>query len=195
MADYGSYKLIRNKSSEKTEPIPTEKFEFSGIYKDIVSGRYYSFSENWQRTDDSVVPADETVYDGSALSAEPNQIMLLSRISEPLRGSDWRVSAINGKSVSELTYSAPEKVDNVSIKAVGGVPSGIDNANVIFSVFKDGKLIKMYKSSIDVVESIPAYTIDTSDFDLYLDKTAELRIFITDKRSPANEIKPKFELP
>ena len=195
MADYGSYKLIRNKSSEKTEPIPTEKFEFSGIYKDIVSGRYYSFSENWQRTDDSAVPADETVYDGSALSAEPNQIMLLSRISEPLRGSDWRVSAINGKSVSELTYSAPEKVDNVSIKAVGGVPSGIDNANVIFSVFKDGKLIKMYKSSIDVVESIPAYTIDTSDFDLYLDKTAELRIFITDKRSPANEIKPKFELP
>lgn len=195
MTDYGNYKLIRNKSSEKTEPIPTGKLEFSGIYKDIVSGHYYSFSENWQRTDDSVVPADETVYDGSALSAEPNQIMLLSRISEPIQGSDWRVSDINGKSVSELTYSVPEKVDNVSIKAVGGVPSGIDNANVIFSVFKDGKLIKMYKSSVDVVESISAYTIDTSNFDLYLDKTAELRIFITDKRSPANEIKPKLELP
>lgn len=195
MADYGNYKLIRNKSSEKTEPIPTGKLEFSGIYKDIVNGHYYSFSGNLQRTDDSVVPADETVYDGNALSAEPNQIILLSRISEPIQGSDWRVSAINGKSVSELTYSVSEKVDNVSIKAVGGVPSGIDNADVIFSVFKDGKLIKMYKSSVYVVESISAYTIDTSDFDLYLDKTAELRIFITDKRTPANEIKPKLELP
>ena len=133
--------------------------------------------------------------DGNDLKANPNQVILLSRISEPVQGSDWRVSTINGKSVSELTYTSPQKIDSISVKSVGDFPSDTDSIEVIFSVFRDGKLVKMYKSTVSVIESIPVYNIDTSGFDLYLDKTAELRIFITDNHSPANKIKPKLELP
>ncbi len=194
-ADFGSYKLIINRSESETKNIPVNQLEFSGVYKDIVSGKYYSFSEGLQRTDDSAVPESVSVLDGNDLKANPNQVILLSRISEPVQGSDWRVSTINGKSVSELTYTSPQKIDSISVKSVGDFPSDTDSIEVIFSVFRDGKLVKMYTSTVSVIESIPVYNIDTSGFDLYLDKTAELRIFITDNHSPANEIKPKLELP
>lgn len=195
MINFGDYKLVRNLSDTDTLRVPTDKLEFAGTYKNLADNTYYSFTEDTLSSEDSGIPSDAEVLKGDEMTALPGQTLLLNEISEPVYGSDWRVIRINNDSVAELSYASPSKIDNVSIKAVGSIPSDIDSAEVIFCVLKDGKLINMYRSEFDVTESISQYDIDTSGYELYLDKSTVLRVFVKDKRTPANKLEPKLELP
>lgn len=195
MTDYGDYKLIYNKYSDKEEKISRDNLEFSGIYKDMVSGQYYSFSDDWKRSDDSAIPETASVYDGDTLSAQPGQILLLMRVSEPLGEADWRISMINGTSVSELINTLPDTIENISFKAAGGFPYGVEEANVIICVFSNAKLVEMYKETVNITESIPMYTIDLSKNNISLANATEVRFFITDTQDLTPKRKPKLELP
>lgn len=193
--DFGDYKMIWNKYGDKAVQIPYERLEMSGEYKEVLSGNYYSFSEDWQMKDDSVIPNGIELQDGKSLAIPQQSAVLLVHAADPMQSSDWRVNMINDRSVSSLAFENGEKVQSVTVKAVGGIPDNAETVNIMFCVYEDGKLISLCEKSADVFRSINIYTVDFSEFDIYMKKGLSFRIFVLDNTEKLTDLAPKLEFP
>ncbi len=193
--DYGDYKLIWNKSKTETADIPYEKIAFSGAYYEALSGKYYTFSEDWQLTDDSSIPETAEILNGKTLTISPDSAVLLIHIAEPIWDSDWRVSKINGKNVSDMTFSDDEKINSVTVKCVGNIPYDTESITVLFGIYKDEKLISASRKDVPVTLSTDTYTADFSEFNLSVKKGLTIRVFIFDNTDFLSGVSPKLELP
>ncbi len=194
VVDYGEYKLVFNKSEEESKPFPYWRTEMSGVYKDAISGKYYTYSEEWQMTDDSAIPEDADILNGRELMLEPQTAVLLIHIADSIYGSDWRVSHINGEGISKLTLGEDEKIKNVTVKAVGGIEEGAEAIEVVMAIYDNGKLLALSRKREFLSESAEIYTIDFSDEELYMKSSRELKIFIFDNKDDKTTLAPKFEI-
>lgn len=192
--DYGDYKLAWNKSDE-AKPLPYNNIELSGAYKEIISQTYCTFSEEWQMMDDSVIPEGTVVSDGREMIIDAGETVLLVHVAEPMHTSDWRVSQINGRNISDLSFGPNEKIESVTIKSVGGISSDVNEANVFFSIYEDEKIISIGRRSVPVTESINIYTVDLSEYEMYMRKGLTMRVFVYDNTEALSELAPKLELP
>lgn len=195
MLNYGSYKMIWNRSQTDAVPIPYSNMDVSGAYKEVIEGGYYTFSEDWQMTDDSAIPEEAVVADGKNIIIPPKRAILLMHIADPMQGSDWRVSRINGINVLEVNPKDERKIDSITVKAVGGVPEGVEKICIIAGIYEDDKIISICRDEIKVTESTEIYTIDFSEQELYMKSGRSLRVFITDNSESMTELSPKLELP
>ncbi|MBQ3572959.1 MAG: hypothetical protein IJA16_00015, partial [Clostridia bacterium] len=195
MVNYGNYKMIWNRSQTDAVPIPYSSMDVSGAYREIVEGGYYTFSEDWQMTDDSAIPEGAVVADGKSIVIPPRRAILLMHIADPMQGSDWRVSRINGINVLEVNPKDERKIDSITVKAVGGVPEGVDKIGIIAGIYEDDKIISICRDEIKVTESTEIYTIDFSKEELYIKSGRSLRVFVTDNSESMTELAPKLELP
>ena len=195
MVSYGNYKMIWNRSETDALPIPHSDMDVSGVYKEIIEGGYYTFSEDWQMTDDSAIPEEAMVADGKCIVIGPSRAILLMHISDPIQGSDWRVSRINGINVLDVNPNDERKVDSITVKAVGGVPTGVEKLEIIVGIYEDDKIISICRDEIKVTESTEIYTIDFSKEELYMKSGRSLRVFVIDNSESMTELSPKLELP
>ncbi len=195
MVNYGNYKMIWNRSQTDAVPIPYSNMDVSGAYKEVIEGGYYTFSEDWQMTDDSAIPEGAVVADGKSIVIGPKRAILLVHIADPMQSSDWRVSRINGINVLEVNPKDERKIDSITVKAVGGVPEGVDKIGIIAGIYEDDKIISICRDEIKVTESTEIYTIDISKEELYMKSGRSLRVFVTDNSESMTELSPKLELP
>ena len=191
--DYGDYKLVWNKSDEAKQ-IPYEHLELSGGYKEVVGDTYCTFSEEWQMTDDSVIPDGTEVIDGRNITVNPKMVILLSHIADPMHDSDWRVNRVNGRNISGLTMGSYEKIDNITFKSVGGLTEDVDEVTVMVAVYMDEKIISIGRKKIPVISSVDIYTVDMSEFNIFMQKGCTMRVFVYDDTENLVDIEPKFEL-
>ncbi len=194
VVDFGDYKLLWNMSETEAAELPYRRMEMSGVYKDA-EGNYYTFSEEWQMTDDSVIPEGEIVHDGREIVVKPDSAILLAHISNPLHESDWRVNKINGKNVSEFVFDENETVRVVTVKEVGGTSLKAEKLTVVFAVYDNDKLASVHQKMLKPTDSIDMYSIDFSDCDISLKKGRSIRVFVYDSEADMTEIAPKLELP
>lgn len=195
IVDYGDYKMVWNMSETETMPLPYWHLEVSGAYKEAVSGDYYAFSEEWQMTDDSVIPEGEAVRDGREIFVAPGSAILLMHIAEPMHESDWRVNKINEKNVSELVFRENEKIENITVRAVGGVSDEVESASVVLAVYDNDKITAIYRKEAGVFGSVNIYTMDFSEFGVYMKKGRSIRIFVSDNTTDMTGLSPKLEMP
>ena len=192
--DYGDYKLAWNQS-DTAKPLPYNNIELSGAYKEIISQSYCTFSEEWQMMDDSVIPEGTVVSDGREMVIDAGATVLLVHVAEPMHASDWRVSQINGRNISNLVFGPNEKIESITIKSVGGISSDVNEANVIFAIYEDEKIISVGRRTVPVVESLSIYMVDLSEYEMYMKKGLTMRVFVYDGTEPVSEFTPKLELP
>lgn len=190
---FGAYRIFINSDREKEYSLG--EIGLSGMYKDISKGEYYSFSDRNETTDDSSVPEGKPVLDGKELAVSPEGGIILKQISEPASKGDWRVTGINGKSVSDITFSDIEKIDVVSVKAIDGVNEETQVIRVICEVYENGKLMGIGKTETNVFDSTSRYNISFADKNLYMNKNRSIRIFIAEEGESMNKILPKLEFP
>lgn len=192
--EFGPYILIWNRREGGAEIEAIDK-ELAGVYKEVLSNTYYNFSEEWQLTDDSAVPSGSVIADGSTLNIIPKSAILLNHISDPMNNSDWRVSTINGKSVSEVSFTSTEKIEEVTVKAVGGISEYAERVTILLMIYNDGKVVSVKKSETDLYDGIYNYSINLSEEHLYMRKDRTLKVFVYDNTENMSEILPKIELP
>lgn len=194
VVDYGDYKMIWNRSETEAFPFPYRHLEVSGVYKEITGNNYYTFSEEWQMTDDSVIPDDKIVANGRDIIVVPNSAILLMHIADPMHKSDWRVSRINGKLASEFTFREGEALKTLTAKAVGGVSGDADTISAIITVYDNDKLTAIYRKELDISDSVNIYTMDFSDYDIVLQKGRTVRVFVFDNNLDMTELNPVLEI-
>lgn len=195
MVNYGSYKMIWNRSQTEAIPIPYSNMNLSGAYREVIEGGYYTFSEDWQMTDDSVIPESAVVADGKSIVIKPKRAILLVHIADPVQSSDWRISRINGINVLEVNPKDERKIDSITVKAIGGVPEGVDKIEVIAVIYEDDKIISICRDEIKVTESTEIYTIDFLEEELYMKSGRKLKVFVIDNSESMTKLSPKLELP
>ncbi|MGN1092961.1 MAG: hypothetical protein ACI4RS_04840, partial [Monoglobaceae bacterium] len=192
--EFGPYILLWNRREDELKIEDIDR-ELAGIYKEIPSNVYYNFSEEWQLTDDSAVPSGSVIADGNTLSIASKSAIMLNHISDPMNNSDWRVSTINGKSVSEISFTSTEKIEEVTVKAVGGIPENVEKLIVLLMMYDDGKIVYAKKAETDLYEGIYNYSFNLSEEHLYMRKGRTLKVLVYDNTENMSEILPKIELP
>ena len=192
--DFGNYKFVWNTSETEGYPLPHQHLEVSGVYKEVATGKYYTFSEKWQMTDDSVIPEDETLANGRDIVIKPDSSILLMHIADPMHESDWRVNKINSKLASKFTFKEEEHLNTLSVKAVGGITNGADSMSVILAVYDNDKLTDVYRREVDISSSINIYTLDFSTDRIMLKKGRTIRIFVFDNNFDMTKLVPTLEI-
>lgn len=192
--EFGPYILLWNRREDELKIEDIDR-ELAGIYKEMPSNVYYNFSEEWQLTDDSAVPSGNVIADGNTLSIASKSAIMLNHISDPMNNSDWRVSTINGKSVSEISFTSTEKIEEVTVKAVGGIPENVEKLTVLLMMYDDGKIVYAKKAETDLYEGIYNYSFNLSEEHLYMRKGRTLKVLVYDNTENMSEILPKIELP
>ncbi len=192
--DFGNYKFVWNTSETEGYPLPHQHLEVSGVYKEVATGKYYTFSEKWQMTDDSVIPEDETLANGRDIVVKPDSSILLMHIADPMHESDWRVNKINSKLASKFTFKEEEHLNTLSVKAVGGITNGADSMSVILAVYDNDKLTDVYRREVDISSSINIYTLDFSTDRIMLKKGRTIRIFVFDNNFDMTKLVPTLEI-
>lgn len=191
--DYGDYKLTLNSSAKERE-LPYDRLELSGAYKELLSGNYYTFSEDWQMTDDSVIPEGTDIMDGKQLSVGESGVVLLMHVAEPMQNSDWRVSHVNGRNAAEINFGSNEQVTSVTVKAVGGTAPDAENVSIILAVYEGGKITAINKENLPLSESVNIYTADFAKYNMFMKNGCTLKIFVSDDTEIQTELEPKIEL-
>ncbi len=192
--DYGDYKLIWNLSETDSKTIPYDQMDMSGTYKEVLSGNYFDFTEEWQITDDSAVPEGISILDGKLLDIPPGRALLLMHIANPIANTDWRVTKINEIALSELNFDSKSQIKSVTVKSFGGVSSAAENVTVMLAVYENEKMISVYRKHIPVSSPQSTYTVDTSDYNPPIKNGSSIRIFVFDNTENLTELIPKLEL-
>ncbi len=193
VVDYGDYRLLWNKSSAEKR-LPKQMPEMSGVYRSITEDKYYTFSDDWQMTDDSVIPENTEVYSGTDIIIPPKSAQLLVHIADPMHDSDWRINKINGRTVSSLTFGPNEKIETITVKAVGGIPENAETLDVIFAIYESGRLVSAHRKKTALSPSREIYTIDFSELDTYVTKGRIFKVFLADNTQDLTRLEPRLEI-
>ncbi len=191
---YGPYKIIINSDENKDIIVGELNLELSGMYKNMSDDEYYGFSDGWQEEDDSAVPENRVAKNGKGLNVPPEAAVILKQVAEPAFKGDWRVTGVNGRSVDGISFADVEKIDVVSLKAVGGVDAGLGKIKVICQIYEDGKLVAAAIEKADVFEGIDRYNINFGK-SMYMNKNRNIKIFVIKDGENMCNILPKLELP
>ena len=189
--DYGTYKLIWNET-ETEKPIPYEKLSMSGVYRDVETGIYYTFFEDWQTDGEVVIPQNARVYDGKTIHIKEGEIMMLSHVANPVQNSAWKVLSVNGNSIAEMGFDKDEKLESVELMLMGSLSETAETAQIIVGVYENEKLLSLDKKTFKISGEI--YNIDFSDTETYIKENQTLRIFVIYKTRSLTEIQPIIEI-
>ncbi len=192
---YGPYKIIINSDEKKDVSVGELNLELSGMYKSMSDDEYYGFSDGWQEEDDSIVPEDRVAKNGKGLIVQPEAAVILKQVAEPAFKGDWRVTGVNGRSVEGILFGEVEKIDVISLKAVGGVDAGLGRIKVICQIYEDGKLVATGIEETDVFEGIDRYNVSFGNKNMYMNKNRSIRIFVIKNGENMCEILPELEFP
>ncbi len=190
--DYDKYHIFRNRD-EAELPLPWESEGLSGLYRDLVSGRYYAFLRPGEMADDSILPAGTEILDGTGRMLQPDETVVLTLVAEPLQVADWRVSELNGSPVSAVKLSKVMKLETVTIRNIGTLAEQ-QVLTVICGVYERGILTAMEHKTITVSQG------ETQQW-LSLNQPVEiqpgqiLKIFIEPASTGLTSMIPKLELP
>lgn len=193
--DYGTYQVFQNQETAGAAALPWEEQNLSGVYRDLVSGTYYSFLRDGEMADDSVLPAEVQLQDGKAAVVEPGETMVLAFLADPLYFSDWRVSGINGKSISHVKLTRDLPIASVTVKNVGKEPDAEETLNVVCGIYERGILAGMESQSITVVPGRGEYEIAFDPEILTARPGQTLKIFVEPQEYGPQTMTAKFELP
>ena len=187
--EYGPFRIIRNQSSSEIS-LPKN---LSGVYRDLINGGYYSFIKDGEMTDDSILPQDVELKDGSCISVAPEETIILELVAEPLCCADWRVSKINGKAVAGLSINQETSINEICVKNIGKSPNDEESLKVICCVYERGYLAGMTSQSFTANSDQIEYTIELSPVAVKPGQT--IKIFVESADSEPDTITPKLELP
>ena len=182
-ASYGEYNVVMNADQSNEYYIPKEKLQLSGVYKDLVSGNYYTFLKSGEKIDDSVIPSGAELMDGRNIKLQPNTTIVLYHLAIPVTSSDWKVSEINQTSVSNFTVTDGTEISSVTIKKVGDALVTDQELTVMCSVYDGKKLTGFASETIHVTSDTSEYVIDLSGYGLTADKGQKLKFFVLDDMS------------
>lgn len=192
---YGGYQIIQNKSEVSAHSLPWEEQRLSGVYQDLVNGVYYSFLREGEMADDSVIPEGAALLDGRQAVLESGATMVLTALAEPLYFSDWRVSGINGKSVSQVKITQELPLERVTVKNVGKEPEKEEILEVICAIYDRGILTGIEHKKIAVHPGQSEYIVPFSGEELTVFPGQTLKIFIESQAGGPQNMTAKFELP
>lgn len=185
---YGNFRIIRNKS-ENSIRLPEE---FSGIYKNLADGKFYSFINDGELADDSVLPMNSELDNGKDLELAPGETAIMELAAKPLQCADWRVGRINGKSITDLSINREESVNEISVKNVGAAGGGAE-MKIICCVYERGMLCGMSSQCFETRPGCAEYTVSIKPVELKPGRT--LKVFVEAADSVPEGMQPKLELP
>ena len=190
--NYDMYRVLINRSSQQTG-IPYQEQNLEGIYYDLVGKKYYAFLGDGMAADVSVLPAGETLLDGKASVIPGETTMILSFLAEPLYFPDWRVSEINGKSVSQVKLTKDISVNQLTIKNVGTATETADELTVLCGVYERGMIVGMEKQTVSIISGYTEYRIPINN--IIVKPGQVLKVFIEQSGRPPEKITEKLILP
>ena len=188
--DYDRYQILFN-HAEKAQTIP-DAFGLSGVYQDLQSDICYAFLQNGELADDSVLPEGAVLKSGKELLAESNATLVLKHLSDPLYASSWRISAINGISVSRVKHTYPLTVAAVTVKDVGKTPEAGETMRVICCVYDQNRLAGYTTQTFTPIAGHSEYHVGFAP--VTVEAGQQLKIFVEPAKQQPHPISPKFEL-
>ncbi len=191
--EYGFYRIFRNRSDQEWE-IPWEKESMAGLYQDLVDETYYSFLQDGQMVDDSVLPEEIQATEKNQFSILPGETVALMMVAEPLQSPAFRVSALNGQAVADVKLKDPLQISTLTIRAMGKVPEQQEELMVLYGVYDRGMLAEMQKQVLTVSKGQEIVEVLLED-SLLLQPGQTLRIFIEDQKMESKILTPVLELP
>ena len=184
---YGNYRIIRNSSAEEI------RFSdgFSGIYKNLVNGRFYSFIADGELADDSVLPPNTELQNGEDISLLPGETAIMELEAKPLKCADWRVGKINGKPIADISIDREESINEISVKNIGAAADG-GKMKVVCCVYERGMLSGMSSQYFETRHDCDEYTVAVNPISL---KGRTLKVYVEPTDSMNGGLRPKLELP
>ncbi len=190
--NYDMYRVLINRSAHQAG-IPAHEQNLAGIYYDLVGKKYYAFLGDGMAADVSVLPAGETLHDGKASIISGETTMILSFLAEPLYFPDWRVSEINGKSVSQVKLIKDISVNQLTIKNVGTATETANELTVLCGVYERGMIVGMEKQTVSIISGYTEYRIPINN--IAVKPGQVLKVFIEQSDQPPNKMTEKLILP
>lgn len=189
--NYDMYRILINNSSQYTN-IPWEEQNLSGIYYDLVSNKYFAFLGDGMAADVSVLPAGETLQDGKNAGLNLSETMILSFLAEPLYFPDWRVSEVNGESVSRTKIVKELTINEITIKNVGTATETAKELQVICGVYERGMIVQLDRQTVSIIPGYTEYHVPVNNIPLKPGQV--LKVFIEQIDQPPNEMTEKLVL-
>jgi len=190
--DYGIYQIIRNDAGRERR-IPWEAEGFAGIYQDIVNDKYYAFLQEGQMADDSVLPVDAALHTGDAVKLSGGKTIILKQLSKPLYHAEWRISEIDGVSVSKVKLNQDLQIAQVTVKNIGSTAVAEEELRVLCLSYEEGKIAGMNEGVFHTVPGREEYQVNLTPMIVKAGQT--LKIFIETSGEKAQTMTPKLELP
>ena len=190
--NYDMYRVLINHSVHQAA-IPAQEQNLAGIYYDLVGKKYYAFLGDGMAADVSVLPAGETLHDGKSSIISGETTMILSFLAEPLYFPDWRVSEINGKSVSQVKLIKDISVNQLTIKNVGTATETASELTVLCGVYERGLVVGMEKQTVSIISGYTEYRIPINN--IIVKPGQVLKVFIEQSDQPPNKMTEKLILP
>lgn len=191
--DYGIFRIFRNRGSEELE-IPWKEENLSGLYRNLAENSYYSFLSKGQMMDDSVIPEETPVADGSGIMLKPGETVVLMLMAEPLTYPDFRVSEVDGVAVAEITLAEPLSISSLTIRAMGTVPREEKQTVMILGIYERGILVDMEEQFLTISPGQVAAEILLNQ-SILLKPGQNLKVFVEETDRACKAMIPILELP
>ncbi len=191
--DYGVYRIFRNQS-EESQSLPWQEEGLSGLYRELTEGGYYSFIRDGEMADTSVLPEGTIIENGESFQVAPGETVVLMLVAEPLACPDWRVSEINGQSVSGITLTEEMDLTSVTIRNLGASSEKEQNFVLLCGVYERGMLTGMQKTTVTVLPGQMQETIALPEALRVLPGQA-LKIFLNHQGTNLQAVTPVLEIP
>lgn len=189
--DYGKYRVFRNQTSRERR-IPWQEETLTGIYQDLVSEAYWAFLQEGEMADDSVLPPEAELKDGKTLKVDRLTTMVLKQLAEPLKTPQWRISAINGTSVSKVRLNRGLELSRVTVKNTGQKMEEAEKLKVLCCSYEKGMLAGITYQIVTVIPGRGEYQVNLPPMTVTPGQT--LKIFVEPTSQKPQAIIPKFEL-
>ncbi len=188
--DYGVYQILFNRTPN-AQPI-SESFGLSGVYRDLQSDICYAFLQSGELADDSVLPDGAVLKSGSELYVNGDEPLVLKRLSAPLYASSWRVSAINGISVSQINRNQPLTIAAVTVKDIGSIPESQEKIRITCGIYEQNRLIGFSTQTFEPIAGHSEYHIGLAP--VTAAPGQQLKIFVEPANQEPHTLTPKLEL-
>ncbi len=191
--NYGVYRIFRNRGRIE-RPLPWQEETMAGLYQNLVDGNYYSFLQQGQKIDDSALPKETVVADGTAFMVQPGETVALMLVAEPLYYADYRVSEIDGQAVADVKLKDPLEISSLTLRVMGTVPTQEEKLVIICGVYDRGMLVNLKKQKLTVSPGQVAAELLLEEAVL-LQPGHTLKVFVEKQKIPCTALTPVLELP
>lgn len=189
--EYGNYTIMKNTGMTETELAYINETD---VYKNVIDGKYYAFSDNVNFNDIAEMAADNFV-DGRGKLLMPNEIAVFMKAEEFSTGANWHVVSVNRTNISEFVFDGDKKIESVTVRSEGNIKDGCNRLTLICTVSENGRLLSVNRTETELNNNMRYYLIDVTDFDITLKDGQVMKIFLADNTEKMNEIVPKFQCP